>query len=343
MTVTLRDVAEKSGVSIRTVSNVVNGYAPVAEATRVRVQATIDALGYRPNLMARSLKQGRSRVIALVVPELDVPYFAELTRLVIAEARAHGYTVIIDQTDGDELQERELVIQNSRSLGFDGVILSPVALSQSDLSSRATTVPIVLLGERISSSGVDHVAIDNVAAAREATTHLISRGRRRIAAIGDQPYNTGETAQLRTLGYRQAHEQAGIAIDETLIVPSNRFHRDNGARAMEGLLAREVRPDALFCYNDLLALGAMRVALTHGLRIPEDLAIVGFDNIEDGQYSTPTLTTIAPDKAEIARQAVSQLIARVESTDTNEPREIRAGYSLLVRESTAGAGFESTR
>lgn len=342
MTVTLRDVAVKSGVSIRTVSNVVNGYAPVAEATRLRVQATIDALGYRPNLMARNLKQGRSRVIALVVPELDVPYFAELTRLVIAEARAHGYTVIIDQTDGDELQERELVVQNSRALGFDGVILSPVALSQSDLSARATTVPIVLLGERISSSGVDHVAIDNVAAAREATTHLISRGRRRIAAIGDQPYNTGETAQLRTIGYRQAHEQAGMKVDDTLVVQTNRFHRENGARAMTELLALESRPDAIFCYNDLLALGAMRVALTHALRIPEDLAVVGFDNIEDGQYSTPTLTTVAPDKHEIARQAVTQLIARIDSTDANEPREIRAGYNLVVRESTAGAGSEST-
>jgi LacI family transcriptional regulator, repressor for deo operon, udp, cdd, tsx, nupC, and nupG len=341
MTVTLRDVAAKSGVSIRTVSNVVNGYAPVAEATRLRVQATIDVLGYRPNLMARNLKQGRSRVIALVVPELDVPYFAELTRLVIAEARSHGYTVIIDQTDGDELQERELVVQNSRALGFDGVILSPVALSQSDLSGRATTVPIVLLGERMSSSGVDHVAIDNVAAAREATTHLISRGRRRIAAIGDQPYNTGETAQLRTIGYRQAHEQAGLKVDETLVLQANRFHRENGAQAMADLLTLETRPDALFCYNDLLALGAMRVALTHGIRIPEDLAVAGFDNIEDGQYSTPTLTTVAPDKHEIAHQAVSQLIARIDSTDTNEPREIRAGYNLVVRESTAGAGFDA--
>lgn len=334
---TLRDVALRAGVAIRTVSNVVNGYAPVAEHTRARVQAAIDELDYQPNLLARSLKQGRSHIIALVVPELDVAYFAELARMVIAEAAARGYTVIIEQTDGDGQQERELLMQNPRVLPFDGVILSPVAISHADLANRASAVPLVLIGERVYDGTLDHVSIDNITAAREATDHLLALGRRRIAAIGDQPYDTGETAQLRTLGYRQAHANASLAVDESLVIRTARFHRGEGASAMEQLLAQPEPPDAVFCYSDLLALGALRVALSRGVRVPEDIAIVGFDDIEDGRYSTPTLTTVAPDKAEIAGRAVERVIARIESADTRDPQEIRASHRLVVRETTVGA------
>lgn len=343
MPATLRDVALRAGVSVRTVSNVVNGYAPVSADRRARVQAAVDALGYRPNLLARNLRQGRSHILALVLPELDVPYFAELTRLVIAEARARGYTVIIEQTDGDEQQERELIMANSQALTFDGVILNPLSLSREQLRSRVSSAPLVLLGERIFHDVADHVAIDNVTAAREATEHLLTLGRRRIAAIGDQPSTTGGSAQLRTEGFLQAHARAGIALDESLIVGTAQFHRDNGARAMESLLARPDPPDALFCYNDLLALGAMRVALSRGLRIPDDLAIVGFDDIEDGRYSTPTLTTVAPDKLSIARCAVERLIHRIESGDHSSPQEIRTSHVLMLRESTQGRGPATRR
>jgi DNA-binding LacI/PurR family transcriptional regulator len=336
MPATLRDVALRAGVSVRTVSNVVNGYARVSAERRARVQAAVDDLGYRPNLLARNLRQGRSRILALVLPELDVPYFAELARLVIAEARARGYTVIIDQTDGDEQQERELIMENAQALTFAGVIFSPLSLSPQQLRSRVSSAPLVLLGERNLRDVADHVAIDNVAAAREATEHLLSLGRRRIAAIGDQPPEAGGTAQLRTEGFRQAHGRGGIALDESLIVSASHFHRDDGARAMESLLARPDPPDALFCYNDLLALGAMRVALSRGLRIPGDLAIVGFDDIEDGRYSTPTLTTVAPDKLKIARYAVERLIRRIESRDHSSPEEIRIPHVLARRESTLG-------
>jgi LacI family transcriptional regulator, repressor for deo operon, udp, cdd, tsx, nupC, and nupG len=344
MPATLRDVALRAGVSVRTVSNVVNGYAPVSAEKTARVQAAVRDLGYQPNLLARNLKQGRSRILALVVPALDIPYFAELTRLVIVEARARGYTVIIDQTDGDEQQERELIMERPRALTLDGVIFNPLSLSLEQLRSRVSSTPLVLLGERVFPGIADHVAIDNVAAAREATEHLLSLGRHRIAAIGDQPSETcGGTAQLRTEGFRQAYDRAGIVLDESLIVNTPHFHRDNGAWAMESLLARSDPPDALFCYNDLLALGAMRVALSRGLRIPGDLAIVGFDDIEDGRYSTPTLTTVAPDKLKIARYAVERLIRRIESGDTSVPREIRVPHVLMRRESTEGSPLRQRR
>ncbi|MES4891765.1 LacI family DNA-binding transcriptional regulator [Streptomyces sp. NPDC096012] len=336
-TTRLRDVAERAGVSIRTVSNVVNGYAQVSDETRRRVEKAVAELGYRPNLLARNLKRGRTGLLALVVPELDVPYFSELARAVIAEARTRGYTVVIDQTDGEPDRERELIMRGASAALFDGVILSPLSLSQSDLARRDASDPLVLLGERIAESPYDHVAIDNVAAAYAATEHLLDLGRTRIAAIGDQPYDTGETAQLRTRGFRDAHAARGVPVDDSLVVTTPRFHRSDGAAAMAALLDHpDGPPDALFCYNDLLALGAIRTLLTRGLRVPEDVAVVGFDDIEAGRYNTPTLTTISPDKATIARLAVQRITARLGDGPTDPPAALWAPHHLEVRESTVG-------
>jgi DNA-binding LacI/PurR family transcriptional regulator len=336
-TTRLRDVAARAGVSIRTVSNVVNGYAQVSDDTRRRVEEAVAELGYRPNLLARNLKRGRTGLLALVVPELDVPYFSELSRFVIAEGRRYGYTVVVDQTDGEPERERELIMRGASAALFDGVILSPLSLSQADLGRRDGSEPLVLLGERIAESPYDHVAIDNVAAAYAATEHLLGIGRRRIAAVGDQPYDTGETAQLRTRGYRDAHAARGLAVDPSLIVPTPRFHRADGAAAMAGLLGHpDGPPDAVFCYNDLLAEGVIRTLLAHGLRVPEDVAVVGFDDIETGRYSTPTLTTVSPDKAAIARLAVERLIGRLTDRPDEPPAELWASHHLAVRESTTG-------
>jgi DNA-binding LacI/PurR family transcriptional regulator len=336
-TARLRDVAERAGVSIRTVSNVVNGYAHVSAETRQRVEKAVAELGYRPNLLARNLRRGRTGMLALVVPELDVPYFSELARAVIAEARQYGYTVVIDQTDGEPDRERELIMGGASAARFDGVILSPLSLSQADLAQRDGSDPLVLLGERIAESPYDHVAIDNVAAAFSATEHLLDLGRTRIAAVGDQPYDTGETAQLRTRGYRDAHAARGVPVDESLIVATHRFHLSDGAEAMAALLAHtDGPPEAVFCYNDLLALGAIRTLLTRGLRVPEDVAVVGFDDIEAGRYNTPTLTTVSPGKGVIARLAVERITARLDDALKAPPVELWAPHQLVVRESTVG-------
>ncbi|WNF01308.1 LacI family DNA-binding transcriptional regulator [Streptomyces luomodiensis] len=333
---TLRDVARRAGVSIRTVSNVVNASVPVSEELRTRVEAALEELDYRPNLVARNLRRGRTGMLALVVPEFDVPYFAELAREIITAARAHGYVVMLDQTDGDGERERELLGRGSRATMFDGLLLSPLAISADELRRRANRVPVVLLGEHIFNGDFHHVAIDNVAAAREATEHLVAMGCRRIAAIGDQQYSTGETAQLRTIGYRQALEQAGLPVDDNLIVSTPRFHRHLGAQAMRRLLALPEPPDAVFCYNDLLALGAMRELTKAGVRVPENIAVVGVDGIQEGEYSSPTLTTIAPDKAHIARTAVGTLVSVIEGT-APPPADSKAPYRLVVRDSSRRA------
>ena len=334
--VTLRDVALLAGVSSRTVSNVVNGYAPVSEATRARVQRAVDELGYQPNVLARNLAAGRSGQIAVVVPYLDTPYFAELLQGIIRAARVQGYNVLIDQTDGDAEHEKLFLSRGSQQLLFDGVIFSPLGLAQSDLSEREPSLPLVVLGERASDGSFDHIGIDDVTASREATEHLLGLGRRRVAAIGDQPYRTGEAAQLRTRGYRLAHERAGLPLREELIISTPRFNRSDGARAMAHLLDLEEPPDAVFCYSDLVALGALHTLAERGLRVPEDVAVVGYDDIEDGRYSNPPVTTVSPDKKMIAQTAVERLLKRIANPAAIPGQEIRAPHRLIPRASTLG-------
>ncbi|MFI7577939.1 LacI family DNA-binding transcriptional regulator [Micromonospora sp. NPDC049497] len=330
----LKDVAERAGVSVKTVSNVVNGYVHVKPDTRARVEEAIAELNYRPNLSARNLRKGRTGVIALAVPELDIPYFAELARHVVTAAAELGWTVLIDQTGGGREQERVVASGITEHL-IDGLIFSPLALTAGDLAGLDGT-PMVLLGERVDHGPYDHVGIDNVAAAREITAHLIGLGRRRIAAIGSQRTPEGASARLRLAGYAAAHADAGLDVDEALVAPAPAWHRAEGAVAMRSLLSLPVRPDAVFCFNDTLALGALRALHEAGLRVPDDVAVAGFDDIEDGRYSVPTLSTVAPDKERIARLAVELLANRIDGDRTAPPRELPAPYHLELRESTQG-------
>jgi LacI family transcriptional regulator, repressor for deo operon, udp, cdd, tsx, nupC, and nupG len=335
VTVTQGDVARLAGVSPRTVSNVVNDFPLVSDEVRQRVQRAIEELGYQPNVVARNLRRGRSGMIALAVPELSMPYFSELAEFIIAAAKQQSYTVVIEQTDGDPARERQLLKQNEHGHLFDGLIVSPLGLTLAEIQRSAGTVPVVLLGEHIAGGPQDHVGIDNVAAARDATAHLVELGRRRIAAIGHQSKSPGETGQLRSAGYQQALNAAGLPVRKSLVVPAASFHRNSGAAAMERLLRLSSPPDAVFCYNDLLAIGAMRTILSSGLRIPEDIAVVGFDDIEDARYSFPSLTTISPDKENIARLAVARLFERMKGAEVT-PASRSVEYRLVVRESTRG-------
>lgn len=335
MAANLRDVAARAGVSVKTVSNVVNGYPHVTPTTRARVETALRELNYRPNVSARSLRRGRSGLIALALPELDAPYFAELAHSVIRVAEEHGWTVLIDQTDG--LRDRELmVLDGIRPHLVDGLVVSPLATGREDLEARRDDTPLVLLGERIFDGPADHVAIDNVAAARTATEHLLSIGRRRIAAVGDQAAAGSATAWLRRAGYAAALGEAGVRLEPGYVVPVDAYRRQDGARAMAALLDLPTPPDAVFCFNDLMALGALRTLAERGVRVPDDVAVMGIDDIEDGRFSTPTLTTIAPDKAGIARLALDLLASRLTADDGHAPREVRAEFALIVRESTAG-------
>jgi DNA-binding LacI/PurR family transcriptional regulator len=336
--VRLADVALLAGVSVKTVSNVVNGYQHVTPATRRRVEEAVDALGYRPNLSARTLRLGRSGVVALAVPALDAPYFAELGAAVVAAAANHGLTLLVDQTDGLAAREREIVA-GLRANVVDGLILSPMALTAADLERTPPSLPVVLLGERIMEGVVDHVAVDNVAAAQTVTEHLLESGRSRVAAIGYQESSQAASgvAPLRRTGYELAMAAHGAPVRPELTPVVGSYSRAEGASAMGGLLDRADPPDAVFCFNDELALGALHALRRRGVQVPGDVAVAGFDDVEDGRYSSPSLTTVGPDKKLIADTAVELLSQRLVEGSEAPARDVTVPFQLVVRESTGGA------
>ncbi len=340
MPVTQADVARLAGVSQRTVSNVVNNFPYVSAEVATRVKDAIESLGYTPSHAARSLRSGRSGVIQLVIPELDVPYFAELARGVVKFAEDDGYAVMVRQTLGEPSRERD-ALEGSAADYAEGTILSAVAPVEELLPATQRRTPVVLIGERSGQGLVDHIGIDDVEAARVATSHLIGLGRRRIAFVGADPVGDLRMASMRLRGFRQAHLAAGLEVDESLVVRTAAYHRRDGHRAVVDLLSRPEPPDALFCATDLVALGALRAAHDFGAAVPEDLAVVGFDGLEEGEFAVPALSTVAPDKQAIARRAVARLIELISSPADRsalEPSDVLVPFELLVRTSTVRAG-----
>ncbi|CAL8969035.1 MAG: hypothetical protein BGO38_14200 [Cellulomonas sp. 73-145] len=326
---TRREVARAANVSVRTVSNVVNGFDHVAPDTRERVLRAIEELEYRPSELARSLKVGRSGLVGLMLPELDTAYFAELTRAFVEGGAEHGLTVVVDQTDGDH--ERELALLHRTATGalFDALVLSPLALRADDVAGFAAG-PLVFLGED-EFPGFDKVMIDNFQAAYEAVDHLVQQGRRRIAAIGAERAAHGSSA-LRLEGYRAALRAGGRDLPEIVEYVSG-FRRPEGAAAMRRLLDGPDRPDAVFCFSDPLALGALRTLYEAHVSVPDDVAVVGWDDIEDGRFATPSLTTVSPDKKWLARTALDRIARRLSGEDL--PGEVLVGpHRLIVRESS---------
>lgn len=339
MAVTMHDVAQRAGVSIKTVSNVVNNYPHIRPATRDRVLAVIAELGYQVNATARSLRTGRSGIIGLAVPELRVPYFAELAGAVIAAAETRGLTVIIEQHGGRRDLELEVLTGRRRHL-TDGLIYSPLALGPGDEALLDAPYPLVLLGERIFHDGIDHVTMRNRAAARAATEHLLAIGRRRILALGPNPTQEVGSAPLRLAGYRAALDAAGMARDPALEADTIRtWDHTTGARTMARVLNDGVQFDAVFAFNDSLALGAMHELQVRGYRVPDDVAVIGFDAIDEGRYSNPTLTTIDPGRAEIPQEAV-RLIDERKRGVAGEPKRIAPDFRLVVGGSTGAVGLD---
>jgi DNA-binding LacI/PurR family transcriptional regulator len=332
MAVTLHDVARLSGVSIKTVSNVINDYPHIRPATREKVEKAIAELGYTPNLTARNLRSGRTGAIALALPDLSLAYFGELAAQVISEAEAAGVVVLVEQTGADRDRELEL-LRSPRLKLTDGLIFSPLGMGQEDVAALDVPYPMVLLGERIFDGPTDHVTMRNVEAARAATEYLLSLGRRRIAVVGAHEGEVIGSAALRMEGYRQALDAAGIRYDDDIIGYTTLWHRANGADSMRELLARGAEFDAVFGLNDTLALGAMRVLQEAGRRVPDDVAVVGFDGLDEAEYSIPSLTTVDPGRDWIAKTAVTTLLARIAGEADAAPQTLLSDFRILERES----------
>ena len=333
MGVTLHDVARVAAVSIKTVSMVVNESPRVSSQTRLRVLEAIESTGYRPNMAARSLRSGRKGVLCLAVPELTLTFFGELSGAVIKAADRAGMAVFVEQTAGDARRELEL-LSSPRLQLTDGLILCPLGLTTHQGHEVQANVPIVILADEHLAAPVDHVTMQSVAGARAATEHLLKLGRRNIAVIGAAP-ELGP-ARLREEGYRLALEAAGVAYQSELVIPAQHWHRQNGADATQKLLDRQLHFDGLLGLNDSLAHGAMHQLRLAGLRIPEDVAVIGFDNLDESRFSYPTLTSVDPGVDALAATAVRLLLQRIGGGPDvpSLPRHVEIESRLMKRDST---------
>ncbi len=330
----MNDVASLAGVSLKTVSNVVNKYPHVSHSTREKVEQAIDQLGYSVNASARSLRSGRSGLVTLAIPELTIPYFAELAQSVTGEAERRDLRILLEVTGGDPEREQHLLANHGRSTS-DALIYSPLGLTQKDVALISNRYPTVLLGERIFGAGTDHVTMSNVEASRAATEYLISTGARRIALLGYVPEAEAGSGSLRFKGYSQALLAAGMPVQpELLLSPAHPWWLKTGAEAVEAAIRNKVEFDAVFAMNDVLAIGAMRALHSHHIDVPGQVQVMGFDDIAETAYTVPALSTVNAGREEIAVKALDFAESRVDGSAPEGHRIFKAPFSLVLREST---------
>lgn len=328
---TVRDVARRAGVSPKTVSNVVNGTVRVSPATRRRVEEAMASLDYVPNLSARSLRNGRSGLIALALPDLATPYSAELVHEVVEAAHRHGLGVQLEETGNDPERELQLLTRARANL-VDGLILNPIALDQSAVRPGTVLAPAVILGE-VQQDIVDGVGLDSVGAARDVTRMLAEGGRGRIAVLGARPQSPAATAETRTQGYRQALAELGLPWQPELEIACEDWSPAGAAAALADFLARHRAPEALFCFTDSLAYGALSVLASAGLSVPGDVAVAGFDDLASSPYTVPALTSVAFSRRTMAEEALRLLLGQIEDRG-RAPRRVRVPYTVSRRAST---------
>ncbi|MCU1425034.1 MAG: LacI family transcriptional regulator, partial [Microbacteriaceae bacterium] len=267
--------------------------------------------------------------------DVSLPYFGELARIITGEAALRGYRILLEQTDGTARNDRSIV--SSRDAGLvDGVIFQPVRLASLESIARTEDAPLVLLGEGQAPLGIDHVSIDNHHAAAAATTHLVSLGRTRIAFLGHEAVNPSATSIQRLAGYTATLAAAGLTLDPSIVMATVALGAQDAAATVRRALASGREFDALVCRDDLTAIGALRALSEHGLRVPEDVAVIGWDDITMASFTNPSLSSIAPDMALIATTALDLLEERIAGY-TGAGRHVVTRYGLVARESAPHA------
>jgi LacI family transcriptional regulator len=334
---TIKDVARVAGVSIATVSALLNGTARVSEKLSQRIWAAIESTGYSPHGIARSLRLGRTRSIGLVVGDISNPFFTSLAKTVEARALEAGYMVIV--ANSDEEPEKELkLLKLLREQRVAGILLTPSGHDPSYLLalSRTTDIPIVLLDRLLPQSSFDAVVVDNLAAARMATDYLVRLNHRRIAmVIGKQHIWTMEQ---RLRGYRESLKLAGIEPDSTLeLIADTRI--ETAYEVVQRLLAQPNPPTAIFAANILMMLGAIEAVMDMGFRCPEQVSLAGIDDFPGSSAIRPLLTTVTQPIEELAERAVGQLLGRIgqvpEDPEKQRAQTIMLMPRLLIRDSCA--------
>jgi LacI family repressor for deo operon, udp, cdd, tsx, nupC, and nupG len=328
---TISDVAREANVSVATISRVLNKNPRVLPETRTRVLEAIERLHYEPNVLARNFRRSESRVILVLCPNFTNPYYANVVTGIADEARHHGYSAMFCTTAGDKLREKEFLdmLKGKRA---DGAILLATENTEKFIVHLAEQHPIVQCSEYFPDSGLCHVSIDNYKAARHSIRYLTGLGHKRIGFI------TSNDAYLsmnrRYQGYRDELERAGIPFDPELVQYSGEgYHFSNGLKAANNLLALPVKPTAVLCVSDILALGAVRAAEDAGIRIPEELSIIGFDDVEYATMFKPHITTVRIPCYDLGRTSMD-LLRNLMTGMKAVRREVYLDFELVVRDST---------
>lgn len=325
--VTITDVARTAGVSVATVSKVVNGRYGVSPATAERVREVIDELGYSSSLVARSLRSTRTGVVGILVADFE-PFSAEILKGLAAAANGSGYELLAwSGYSGDEGREG----WESRSLNqLAGTLIDGAVLVTPTVGDAESTIPVVAVDPHSGPSGLPTIDSDNFHGALLAMEHLLAQGHRRIGFLAGRPGL--QSAEERERGYREALERAGIGFDPDLVRLGG-YREETADGAAREMLTLADRPTAVFAANDMTALRTMKVAADLGLRVPADLSVVGFDNVPESALASPPLTTIAQPLHDMGAQAFRMLHTLLEGGELPEPH-LRLPTTLVVRGST---------
>ncbi len=327
--VSIKDVARAAGVSHPTVSRALRGSPLVLPGTAQQIQRTAEAMGYKPSAVARSLVTQKSWTIGVVVASIADPFYGEVASGIEEVASANGYSVILANSPIDPARE-VAVVRSLQEHRVDGILVTASRVGELYISiSSEMRIPIVLINNQHDGEFVYSVSIDNVGGAFAATMHLIELGHKHIAYLGD---SLGfQTDKERFAGYRKALARHGISFNKELAASSNGLPEES-AEAVRELLSLKKPPTAIFCYNDMSALGAIEAARSKGLRVPEDLSIVGFDDVFFSRYLQPPLTTVRQPKQEMGRNAMNILLSLLAGDAPK--KQVCVHGELIVRSST---------
>lgn len=329
----MKDIADELGLSVVTISKVLREHPDIGEETRERVLRRVRELNFQPNILARSLVTGRSFLVGLIVPDLIHPFFAEIAKALSIVIRAKGYSLIVSSSEEDpELEAREIRQLQARRL--DALVIASTRSELPELERESEGSVFVLIDRDIPGAHAHFIGIDDVAAGRIATQHLIEIGCRRIAHIRGRETST---AVRRYEGYREALQAGGLVYDEQLVISRETVDTEGteqGAQAMQILLSRTLRPDGVFCFNDPLAIGAMKAIHTAGLRIPEDIAIIGCGNLHYDDSLRVALSSIDQHSRMLGEQAGQLVLSLIDAKEKDRARAHVLEPALVVRAST---------
>lgn len=326
---TIRDVAKRAGVSVATVSRVINNKGKISKETQAIVEQAIKDLNYTPNMVARGLSNKRSYAVALVVPTITNPFFPEIARAVEDIARSEGYNVLLCNTD--DRRDRLLDYIESLSKQYvDGIIISSHNITKEDLEKMSSLgIPVVMVDRVLEDNDFTSITVKNRIGGRLATQHLLDVGCKRVAHISGLEDELNST--YRMWGYRDV--VSNMPWFNPSWIGRAEFSVESGYQVAKELFYRHPEVDGIFCSNDLIAIGVLKAAYEWGKKVPNDLAIVGFDGIDMSGMTAPAITTVAQPKYRIGELAMQELLKQIEDKN-NEPRRYELDVELVLREST---------